>query len=461
VSDPPRDPGPEEEGAKTPVAAADPDAPSELEERPEGEAGEEEDRSAAVEPEAAVSTAGALVTTGRADWKQSFLVPILAVITALFIGALVIVFSNPDVISRWDSLFSNPAGVLGASWDVVRDSYYALFTGALGSPSRIAQAIGSGEATQIRAAFGPLSETIVVATPLIFVGLSVALGFRAGLFNIGAEGQLTAGAILGVLVGFSFPGLPGPLLLTLVIAAGFVGGAIWGAIPGILKARTGAHEVITTIMLNFIAAQLALYLLSLQFFRPPQRADPISKPVEAAYPRLFGAPLRAHLGILVAIAVAVLVAWLLNRTTIGFEFRAVGANPDAARAAGMSPGRTIMVVMATAGGLAGLGGASQLASVTPSLTPGFSSGLGFDAIALALLGRARPMGVVLAAFLFGMLRAGSRAMQAATRTPVDIVVVIQALIIMFIAAPALVRAIYRIRARRVAGAETFTKGWGG
>jgi simple sugar transport system permease protein len=185
--------------------------------------------------------------------------------------------------------------------------------------------------------------------------------------------------------------------------------------------------VITTIMLNFCAVSLVLYLLSTTFFR--QQAEPIAKPVRVAFPHLFGSSLRMHLGILVAIAIAIGVAWLVNRSTVGFEFRAVGAN--------------------------------QLLSVTPSLLPGFASGLGFDGIAIALLGRATSSGVVLAAFLFGALRAGGRSMQAATQTPIEIIVVIQAAVIAFVAAPALVRALFRIRERRVVGSETFAKGWGG
>ena len=180
-----------------------------------------------------------------------------------------------------------------------------------------------------------------------------------------------------------------------------------------------------------------------------------------AFPHLFGSDLRVHAGIFLALGVAALVAWLLNRTTIGFEFRAVGASPTAARAAGMNPSRTTMVVMSLAGGLAGLAAAAQLGGVTPSLIPGFASGLGFTAIALALVGRGSPLGVVLAAFLFSILQVGGRSMQAATQTPIDIVTIIQGLVIMFIAAPALVSAIYRIKARRVTGPETFAKGWGG
>jgi simple sugar transport system permease protein len=251
---------------------------------------------------------------------------------------------------------------------------------------------------------------------------------------------------------------PGPLVSLVAIIVAGLAGWLWGAIPGVLKIF-GAHEVITTIMLNFIAVSLALYLLSTDLFT--QRAEPIARPVEVAYPHLFGSSLRVHFGIFVALGVAALVAWLLNRTTIGFEFRAVGANPDAARAAGMNPTRTTIAVMAIAGGLAGLAGGNQLASVTPSLIPGFASGLGFDGIAVALLGRARPAGVVAAAFLFGILRAGGRTMQATVQVPIDIIVVIQALVIAFVAAPALIRAIYRIRAARVAGPEAFAKGWGG
>ncbi|HJP66662.1 MAG TPA: ABC transporter permease, partial [Actinomycetota bacterium] len=348
------------------------------------------------EVEATTSLAGAIVTTGRGGWRQAILVPILAIVTALAVGAILIIFTNPDCLHAWERFFRHPVAALNISGLVVRRSYYALFSGAFGSPSDIARAIGSGHLSEIQAALRPLTETVVSATPLIFAGLSVAIGFRAGLFNIGAEGQITVGAIAASIVGFSLPGLPGPIHLALVVGAGFLGGAIWGFIPGVLKVKTGAHEVITTIMLNFVAANLALWALSTDFMRPVGRTDPISKPIDVAFPHLLGGSLRLHAGVLVALGVAVGAAWLLNRTTIGFEVRAVGANPDAARAAGMSPGRTIVMVMALAGGMAGLASANQLASVSPTLAPGFSSGYGFDAIALALLGRARPIGVVAA-----------------------------------------------------------------
>jgi len=393
--------------------------------------------------------------------RQSLLVPLLAIVTALAIGALIIIFSDSGALSAWSSFFADPLAAFRASGKAVADAYRALFTGSLGNPRQIVDAIRFGNLHQVALTLNPLSETVVTATPLIFAGLSVALGFRAGLFNIGAEGQITIGALAGAVAGFSLTGLPGPIHLALIVIAGLAGGAAWGAIPGILKAKTGAHEVITTIMLNFVAVLLVDYALSKQFFRPAGTTNPISKPVTAFFPHLFGSSLRANAGILLALAVAVGVAWLLKRTTFGFEFRAVGANPAAARAAGMNPGRTYVLVMALAGGLSGLAAATQLASVSPSLERGFSSGIGFDAIALALLGRATPSGVVAASFLFAVLRVGARSIQAATQIPVDLITVIQALVIVFIAAPALVRAIYRIRARKVIGAEAFTKGWSG
>jgi ABC-type uncharacterized transport system permease subunit len=399
-----------------------------------------------------------LIATGKVGWRVVVL-PLLAVLLALVIGALLIIVTDQAAFRAWESFFRNPGAALSISWRVVREAYYALFSGALGSPSKLARAFSSGDLEQIRAALYPISETIVTTTPLIFVGLSVALGFRSGLFNIGAEGQMNIGAIVGAAVGIWWPGLPGPIHLVLMVVACFVGGMVWGAIPGFLKAKTGAHEVITTIMLNFVAVSLTLYVLSLPPFK--QQVEPIAKPVAVAFPHLLGSDLRVHAGIFLALGIAWSVAWLLNRTTMGFEFQAVGANPGAARAAGMSPARTTIVVMSLAGGLAGLAAAVQLGGVTPSLIPGFASGLGFTAIALALVGRGTPLGVVLAAFLFGILQVGGRTMQVVTETPIDITVVIQGLVIMFVAAPTLVAAIFRIKARRVAGPQAFAKGWGG
>ena len=367
---------------------------------------------------------------------------LLAIITALIVGGVVIVFTDPDTLSAWSDFFSDPLGALDASWDIVYASYKALFESSLGSTRA-------------------LSRTVLEATPLIFAGLSVALAFRAGLFNIGAAGQLMMGAAAAAYVGFNFD-LPQVVHLPLTLAAGLAGGMLYGAIPGFLKAKTGAHEVISTIMLNNIALFLLAYLLRLDTFQREGRNDPISPPVldSARFPDLPG-PLDADMAILLALATAGAVWWLLLRSTIGFRMRAVGANPDASRAAGMGVGATYVLAMALAGGLAGMAGTVELVSrASGSLTLGFFAQVGFDAIALALVGRAKPGGVVAAAFLFGALQAGSTGMQAATETPVDIIIVIQALIIAFVAAPAVVQAIWHVRAGRTEGAQQFATGWG-
>jgi ABC-type uncharacterized transport system permease subunit len=433
---------------------------TELNEGPPPTEEEEEARAPGGDATGVPSTMPADVAEGGPSWIRALSVPALAIVTALVLGALLIMFTDPTSRGAWASFFRDPVHALSTSGRAVLDSYQALFTGALGSPTQIFNAVKSGDMHEIVLSFNPLSETIVASTPLIFAGLAVALGFRAGLFNIGAEGQLNVGAVAAAFVGFSFTGLPGPLHLLLIVMAGFLGGALWGAVPGYLKAKTGAHEVITTIMMNYISYFLVTFVLLTTVFQRPDRTDPISKPVTAFFPHLLGSDLRLNAGILLAILMAVLVAWLLNRTTIGFEFKAVGANPDAARTAGMSPARTFIAAMALSGALAGLGGAVQIASISPSLTPGFSSGYGFDAIALALLGKSKPSGVVAAAFLLGALRAGARSMQAATATPIDIVTVIEALVIVFVAAPAVVRGIFRIKAQRAAGPQVLTKGWG-
>jgi simple sugar transport system permease protein len=393
-----------------------------------------------------------------ARWFQPLLLPALALFSAAVVGAFVIIAGNRDVVGL---LERDPAAGIGAAWSIVIESYAALIRGALGDPGQIASAVASLDPTALKVAFNPLSETILSSTPLILTGLSVALAFRAGLFNIGGEGQLQLGALAAVFVGFGLQGVPWFIHLPLTLIAAIAAGAAWGFIPAILKARTGAHEVITTIMLNFVAVQLVFFALRSPLFQRPGRSDPISKVVEqsAVLPQLVEG-LRAHWGIVLALLAAVFVSWLLFRSTKGFEFRAVGLNPIAARYAGMKIGATIVTSMMIAGALSGLAGATIVLGTTHNLIPALGGGAGFDGIAIALLGRAKPTGVVAAAFLMGALRAGATPMQVVTGTPIYLVVVIQALVIMFIAAPALVRAIYRIRAERTIGAEAFAKGWG-
>ena len=373
-----------------------------------------------------------------ASLRSLVLVPALAILAALFLGAVVMVFSDPETLRAWASFGRNPGRALGLSWDLASGAYTALLKSSLGSPNAI-------------------SETLVFATPLILAGLSVAVGFKAGLFNIGAEGQILAGAMLAGYVGFTFE-LPTVIHLPAALLAGFAGGALWGFIPGLLKARTGAHEVITTIMLNFIALRFVDFLLSTTTFQRTGRADPISKPVASTAELPPFGDMRVNLGIVLALLAAWGIWWLLFRSTVGFEFRAVGANPNAAAYAGMKVGGTYILAMVIAGGLAGLAGTTSLLGVNKSITPGFS-GFGFDAIALALLGRSHPGGVVAAAVLFGILRSGATGMQAATSVPVDIIIVIQALVIGFMAAPRLVREIFRVRDDAGIDSEVITKSW--
>ncbi len=360
-----------------------------------------------------------------ADWRTGLVIPLLAILSALIIGLIIILLT-------------------GSSLSEALAAYQALLQGSVGS---------------LRA----ISETLTAATPLIFSGLSVALAFRAGLFNIGGEGQALVGGMFAVWVGFSITGLPIYVHLPLAILAGIIGGAIWGFIPGILKAKTGAHEVITTIMLNYIALRLVDYFLKTSLFQREGRNDPVSKNVEATanYPAFLSSidpALRVHAGLFVALAAAVFISWLLFRTTIGFEFRAVGANPNAARYAGISVTKVYILVMIIAGALAGSAGAGQVLGVLDRATPGFTANLGFDGIAVALLGRSNPYGVVAAALLFGGLRAGGQQMQVSANVGIDLISVIQALIIMFVAAPALIAAMYRLKAP-VASTQ-ISKGWG-
>jgi general nucleoside transport system permease protein len=386
------------------------------------------------------------------------LIPVLAVFSGLVIGAFVIIFSDPEFFRL---LPTDVGAAIAHGLGSVGSAYGALLSGSLGDPGRIVAAIESGEAAQLQRAFRPIAESLLSATPLIFTGLALALGFRSGLFNIGAEGQLYLGAIFAVGAGFAITGMPMFIHLPIAILAGFLGGALWGFIPGFLKVRTGAHEVIVTIMLNYVAYRLLDLLLKSPPYQREGATNPISKFVEdtASMPRLVEG-LRVTWWFPLALLVAFGVSWLLFKSTKGFEFRAVGLNPGAARYAGISIGLTTVLTMMIGGGLAGLGGASVTLVDGGRLTPGFSPGYGFDAITLALLGRSRPGGVVAAALLFGVLRAGATPMQAATQIPIDLVVVIQAFVIMFIAAPALVRTIYRVSRPTTTGAEAFSKGWG-
>jgi len=395
-----------------------------------------------------------------ATTREAILFPLLAIITALIVGAIFIALTDPAVHAALGNFLNAPLGVFTAIWNSVTTAYVSLFNSSFGNPIEMFQALISGDPAQIRTAFWPLSESLVTSTPYIFAGLAVALGFRCGLFNIGAEGQIFIGAICSVWIGYSL-GLPMILHLPLALFGGMLGAGLWGAIPGFLKAKTGAHEVITTIMMNYIAFRLADWLLHGPMMRPG--FNPISPEIkETAYlPRFFADPIRFHTGFFLALFMAWVVWWLLFKTTLGFEIRTVGANPSAAKYSGMNITKNFVLAMGLSGALAGMAGANEVLGLNHNLASAFSSGYGFDSIALALLGKSHPAGVVLAALLFGFLRSGATGMQSYAGIPVDIISIIQALVIIFIAAPPIIRSIYRIRVKREVGAEVFTRGWGG
>jgi len=378
-------------------------------------------------------------------WR-SLLVPLLAIVTAFIIGALVIVFTDESV---HEAFRENVGRGIVQAFSVIGRAYWAFFTGAFGDPAQIVEAIFSGDANQIRRAVYPITETLRISTPYVFAGLAVALGFQGGLFNIGAEGQYFVGGLIAVFVGYSITWLPQIIHLPLALLAGMVGGALWGAIPGYLKGKTGAHEVINTIMMNYVAYRLAEFLLDVG--GPMARGDgrPVSPEIQpsAFLPQFFPnrADLRVNAGIFLALGVAWVVWWLLYKTTLGFEIRTVGKNPDAARYAGISVPRTMVITMALSGALAGLSAATDILGVLHFMPNAFFSGYGFDAIALALLGNSHPAGVVLASLLFGAIGAGARNMQGIAHVPIDITSILQGLIIVFVAAPEIIRVLYRMR----------------
>ena len=390
---------------------------------------------------------------------QLMVIPFLAIFTGLVLGGVIIVLTSPEFYAAWSV---SPLEGIKTAWELVYTAYSALFTGAFGSPQKIVFALESGNPLLIRRAFNPLLESLVAATPYIFGGLAVALGFRAGLFNIGAEGQIFMGAIFSAYVGYSLIGLPLFIHLPLAFLAGAVGGGIWGFIPGWLKAKTGGHEVINTIMMNYIAFRLSDWLLTGPM-KAPNSFNPISPPIQdsAKLVRFFGDPTRFHLGFFVALFVAWLVYWFLFKTKWGFELRTVGSNPHSAKYAGMAVSAAIILAMTLSGGLAGMAGSNEVLGVNFNLAMAFSSGYGFDSIALALLGRSHPLGVVLASLLFGALRNGATNMQLKADIPIDIISVVQALILVFISTPAIIRSIYRLKTPEQGEEEILVSSWGG
>jgi general nucleoside transport system permease protein len=407
----------------------------------------------------------ALLAAARWVWgvvstANTFTVTVLAIVLALVVGAVLIVIGDQAVRTEYGYFFAAPGAVLGDSWSLVAGAYGNLLKGSIVDPHAIVVALQNPTYDNVSQVFAPISETFTYTAPLIFTGLAVAFAFRGGLFNIGAQGAVIMGIICGAVIGFAIH-LPYGLHLLLALLGAAVGGGIWAGIAGVLKARTGAHEVIVTIMLNYVALQFLYWVIRQPGVHDQSRSDPISKPVAgtAKLVQLGGAGLRWNLGIILGLLAAFGVLWLLQRSTLGFELRAVGANPHAARTAGMSVGRTYVLVMLVSGALAGLGGATQVLGTAYTLTPAVAGTIGFDGITVALLGRGRPVGVTLSALLFGALHAGGNLMQSYSHVAIDLVTVVQAVIVIFIAAPGLVKEIFRLRAARAGSAGLPAKGW--
>jgi ABC-type uncharacterized transport system permease subunit len=393
---------------------------------------------------------------------QTLLVPVLAILTGFIIGAIVIALSNDAVIASYRNIFRDPGAALAATWSAISVAYGSLFYGSFGSVTEIFHSIqtyySTGDSKAFLLAIYPFTESLTTVTPYILAGLAVAVGFKCGLFNIGAEGQFGIGALCSAYVGYAMHA-PWYIHLPLALLAGAAGGALWGAIPGLLKGLTGAHEVVTTIMMNYVSFRLSDWLLN-----GPMKASgfrPLTPVIDnsAMLPQFFPDPLRLNWGFIIALAIAFLVYWFLFKTPIGFEIRAVGANPDGARYAGMNIVKNFVLAMTISGALAGLAGAVQVLGVDHWVGQGFSSGYGFDSIAIALLGQSHPLGVVLAALLWGTLRSGATNMQLNAGVPIEIISIIQGLVIVFVAAPAVIRWIYRIRAISTQ-TTVLTRGWG-
>lgn len=363
----------------------------------------------------------------RSGWYIAKL-PLLAIVLAMAVAAVIILASSIFTGRGFTPLLPVLA-------------YLNLLAGAFGSGTAVA-------------------NTLVAAAPLMLGGLAVGLGFKAGLFNIGVAGQFLAGAFASAVVGANLAAASPALAIPVALLAGALAGAALAFIPGILKARTGAHEVVTTIMLNNAAALLLAWAVN-DLVRSPEFSFPRTGEIgNAALPVLLGRNL--HLGIPIALVAIFVVRWLLERTTLGFEIRAVGANPHAARYAGVRPVFLVTLTMTLSGVLAGLAGAIQLLGVVGFYASGISASVGFDSIAVALLGRSDPIGILFGALLFGAFRAGAPLMQITTDVPIEVIDIIQALIILFLAADLIVRRVFRVRAAsaEIKGLETVTRSWG-
>jgi simple sugar transport system permease protein len=383
----------------------------------------------------------------QVDWRDTMqriaaggpLRTILAILLALAIGIIFIVFANPDVQATMGYLFAKPGDFFAAAGKAIGDAAAALFNGS----------IYNTKASDPAAGFRPLTETLRFAGPLIAAGLGVALTFRAGLFNIGGQGQMLMAAAWSSFAASQIH-LPYGLHLIVAMLFGFVGAGLWGFIAGFLKAKTGAHEVIVTIMLNYIALSIVTYLMRTPILHDMDKGNnPQTLPpdVTAIFPLILGEDYQLRLSFILCILAVVVYWWIMKRSALGFRLRMVGLNPDAARAAGINVERTWIIAMVLSALFLGLAGLNQAIGRDGNFNQNVDEGIGFDGITVALLGNSSPIGVMFAGILFGAFKAASPAMQSADVSP-EILGILQALIVLFIATPPLVRAIFRLPKQR-------------
>ncbi len=403
----------------------------------------------------------------RLTGQSPFVVTLFALVLGLVVGAIVIITTTAPVLNAWRGFFNGwgaPGHALKVTLDNVGAAYRIMFTGSVFSPATLWHAITTGQGWSN--ALTPISETLTYATPLTIASIGVGIAFQTGIFNIGANGQAMMGGIAGAYVG-TLLHMPMALHLPVTMLAGIAGGVLAGSVPGLLKAYTGAHEVIVTLMFNYVVSAILLYTLLSTALQAPGQQNDIARTLDpsAQLAPLFGTAsgLRVNYGLVIAVLVVLFAWWFLERSSLGFEFRITGANPQAARASGINAKAVIILVFAISGGLAGLAGVTELAGFYKTLDGGFlvgNAGIGFTAITVSLLGRNKPIGIVWASLLFAALGVGGRAMQAATGIPLDLATVIQSAVVLFVATPVLVKEIFRLRTSPTAGLQLATKGWG-
>jgi len=401
------------------------------------------------QPDATERPANPIVRAARWAWTtRPSTIAVLSLVSGLIASSVVLVASAQVTRDAWSQIFHDPWATIRTTFDFLGTAYAALARGAVGSPKAIGTSLTS-------------------AVPLVIGGIGLSLAFRAGVFNIGGRSQLVGGAVLASWVGFGIHGLPAPLHVALGLAAALVGGALAGLIPGLIRALTGASEVIVTIMMNYVAANLLVYLLTSTFFRNSRAGSTaptgrVTLP-SARLPKLFDNHIGIDLGLVVAVIVVAASVVFLNRSRLGFELQMAGAGRGAAAVAGLREGRTYIIALVLSGAVVGLAGGVQVLGVSTQLQSNFGGDLGALVLVVALVGRSTPGGVVFAALLYGALQSGGLQMQLDANVSYQLVGVFQSTIVLFITAPALVAAIYRLRQGGPAS-ELFTTsmsaGWG-